>query len=236
MYLHVTTISELLDASGARLRLLPHMLKCQRPPWFNPKTITVIQARPTSRPCLRQWQELCHKLATMVPNIGQWTESSRPLRLRREAYTSIGAPTEYHHWHAGCYWQCSLLDQQRALCLLKEPSDWLPDAMSFPVASIARIRETVYLVLNIASPSPTINQSGPVDFPLYIQLQPAWEQRLLEHMDWEVPPFWAMHLLHSINFNTVQLIVVSDRSSFEADTMSFGIAISTTTGALIIPS
>jgi hypothetical protein len=34
LYLHVTTVSELLDAEG--FRVLPSMMKCQRPPWFDP--------------------------------------------------------------------------------------------------------------------------------------------------------------------------------------------------------
>jgi hypothetical protein len=91
------------------------MAKCLRPPWFNPTTITVIQARPTSRPCLRRWLQLCHHLEAVVPHVGQWTTSSRPLRLWQEAYISPTNPRVIHHWHAGSYWLCSPLDPSRSL-------------------------------------------------------------------------------------------------------------------------
>ena len=36
LYLHATTVSEILDPTGHAL--LHHMTKCHRPPWFNPET------------------------------------------------------------------------------------------------------------------------------------------------------------------------------------------------------
>jgi hypothetical protein len=34
LYLHVTTVSEMFDPDG--IALLPHMRRCERPPWFDP--------------------------------------------------------------------------------------------------------------------------------------------------------------------------------------------------------
>jgi hypothetical protein len=113
LYLHVTTISEILDALGAKSRLMTHAAKCSRPPWFNPGTITVIQAKPTSRSCLQKWLQLCHHLSTVVPHLGQWITSLRTPRLRREAYISPITPFVIYHWNAGCYWLCNPLDVTR---------------------------------------------------------------------------------------------------------------------------
>lgn len=46
LYLHVTTILELFDADG--YQKLPKMFQCVRPPWFNPKTYTMIQHCPSN--------------------------------------------------------------------------------------------------------------------------------------------------------------------------------------------
>jgi hypothetical protein len=113
LHLHVTTVLELLDPSG---KVLHHMTKCKRPPWFNPTTITVLQTQPTSRLRLRQWENMCHHLATLIPN--------RQLRLRRETYI-LPAPQSYtiYHWHIGCYWECTLTDSKRGIFTLHQPTD-----------------------------------------------------------------------------------------------------------------
>ena len=119
LHLHVTTVSELLDPSG---KVLHHMTKCKRPPWFDPTTITVLQTRPTSNLRLRQWENLCHHLATL-PSPGPWIPN-RQLRLRRETYVIPAPQCTIYHWHVGCYWECTLTDKSRSIYTLQQPTDW----------------------------------------------------------------------------------------------------------------
>ena len=90
LYLHVTTVSELYDQTGTAL--LPHIVQCERPPWFDPATITVLQQRPTSRKCLQQWRAFCQHITRIVPSVGDWLpRRNTPLRLRRKTYRTNGS-------------------------------------------------------------------------------------------------------------------------------------------------
>ena len=46
LYLNVTTVSELFDATGKTI--IPDMLACIRSQWFDPSKITTIQHRPST--------------------------------------------------------------------------------------------------------------------------------------------------------------------------------------------
>jgi hypothetical protein len=155
--------------------------------------------------------------------------------LRREAYISPITPFVIYHWNAGCYWLCNPLDQSHASFSLTEPSDWQPNAASIPVASLARIRSTVYLSLLHTTPpdNPVHSPTHPEDFTTYIHTQPLWEQHLLEHIEWVTQPFQAMHLLNALEFDLSHLLIVSDGLSFESDSMSFGVTLGTTSGIII---
>jgi hypothetical protein len=143
LYLHVTTMSELLNSTGTKL--LHHMKKCQRPPWFNPAIITVLQPRPTSRLRLKQWELFCKHLATL-PAPGPWLQH-RQLRLHRETYMTVAAPLQIYHWHLGCYWECILSDATRSQFALSQPTEWTPDKHAYPIQCTACICTSVYLQL-----------------------------------------------------------------------------------------
>ena len=133
LYLHLTTISEMYDSDG--YDLMPHVLRCTRPPWFDPNMSVAIQRRPSNFQIRTRWNRFC-QIAKMHRPQGSWI---LPLRLRRETYCLAGTDTSIlYHWYAGSYWECSparLVDGQFRLTLLR-PSLWVPLSSSdVPVCS-----------------------------------------------------------------------------------------------------
>jgi hypothetical protein len=61
-----------------------------------------------------------------------------------------------------------------------------------------------------------------------------WEQSLLAHIQWKVSPWKVMEIIHALNPETDHLVMVLDGSSFEALSMSFGAAIGTSTGQVLM--
>jgi hypothetical protein len=60
LYLHVTTVSELFNATGQHM--LPHtMFECTKPPCFNPATIVTLQRRPSEYQIRYPWKRLCRE-------------------------------------------------------------------------------------------------------------------------------------------------------------------------------
>jgi hypothetical protein len=144
LYLHVTTVSELYDQTGTAL--LPHIVRCERPPWFDPATITLLQQRPTSRKCLQQWRAFCQHITRIVPSVGDWLpRRNTPLRLRRETYWTNGSMPLVYHWNVGQYWECQLTDPTRAKYNLIHPSEWTPTVQDTPIQCTARIGLTAYM-------------------------------------------------------------------------------------------
>jgi hypothetical protein len=102
-FLHVTTVSELFDASGKKL--LPHIINCSLPPWNDPNQYRILQHRPSNHQIRHKWLKLlsvfAHKNFTPKPFIkfGMWTHIGIRLRTRRESYF---CPTSMrlYHWHS----------------------------------------------------------------------------------------------------------------------------------------
>jgi hypothetical protein len=228
LYLHVTTVSELLDPHG---QVLHHMSKCQRPPWFDPSTITVIQSRPTSKLRLKQWYDFCLRIATLQ-HPGPWIPHCK-LRLRRETYLLPPPQHTIYHWHIGSYWECTLSEASHSLFVLHQPTEWTPDMTAQPIHCSARIRQKLYLHLPPTPPSHCNTRPIPADFTSYLSQLPKWEQVLLAHIRWSVEPFRVMLLLTQMDPEE-KLFVVSDGSSFESTSMSFGLAIGTSSGTPIL--
>ena len=65
LYLHVTTVSEILDASGTEV--LPLMWKCHRPPWFDTSPNVIIQHRPSKFQIKTRWQPFCKYVLQQLP-------------------------------------------------------------------------------------------------------------------------------------------------------------------------
>jgi hypothetical protein len=193
-----------LDPSG---KVLHHMTKCKRPPWYNPTTITVLQTRPTSNLRLRQWENLCHHLATL-PIPGPWIPNQQ-LRLRGKTYvlpdvigstpsqTEVGAYIHFNNPRIG---------------------NPIPPLYQFIAAAVP-------------SQSPVIITPSliPRDFKEYLVTLPKWEQVLLAHIQWHTDPFHTMQKIHDMHPED-QLLVVLDGSSHELRSMSFGFAIGTHSG------
>ena len=110
LYLHLSTVSEMFNVSGSHM--LPHILKGNRPPWFD-QTITItIQARPSLQQWTKQWSRLCSILQLHGAQLGRWKRLPHPPRLRREAY--FEAKTLYY-WYAGSYWSATPHSNKRML-------------------------------------------------------------------------------------------------------------------------
>jgi hypothetical protein len=238
LYLHVTTISELRNAAGTTL--LPHVLTCHRPPWFDPDTITVIQRRPSDYQVRNKWRRFCVTLCS-IPTLGPWKRRKhRSLRLRRETYSLPGPQsTINYHWFQGAYWECSLSEATTGQFVLTNPTLWTPDSEAHPIDCRARIRRTVYLELTpegYAAPQPPgimVTPKNAPDFQAYLTTIPKWEQELLAHITWVMEPFAIGHYLQTQLHLDDNLMIVSDGSSFENSTMSFGVIIGTASGIIL---
>ena len=146
MYLHVTTASELMGATGDTL--LPHMLKCERPPWFNSSLNLVIQTRPSHQQIKKRWIPLCRLIQEQFPSSGPWIQGGG-LRLRRQCYRARNTTVEIYYWHDGCYWKCTPPKQGDShwQMQLQDKSTWEPNPHEDiePIPTSARIYKTVYL-------------------------------------------------------------------------------------------
>jgi hypothetical protein len=60
-HLHVTTISDLLDASGKKL--LPHIIQCRRPPWNDPEQYIILQHRPSLYQIRHKWRKFLREIS-----------------------------------------------------------------------------------------------------------------------------------------------------------------------------
>ena len=96
LYLHVTTISEMLDTTGETI--VPHIKRCERALWFNPTVNVTIQKRPSDYQIRTRWQPLCAHIATLLSSAGPW---HLPLRLRCESYclNTDNNIRKFYHWH-----------------------------------------------------------------------------------------------------------------------------------------
>lgn len=147
LYLHVTTVSELFDADG--VEILPHMRRCERPPWFDPLLTLTIQQRPSSHQINNKWHALCRLVSTRGRNTG-WLP---PLRLRRESYQLLGDDPTVYHWHRGCYWKCSrpLIGKSDVSLRLETPTGWVPSGLEcVPIKIHARVIDTIYTYTDLS--------------------------------------------------------------------------------------
>lgn len=232
LYLHVATISELFNASGTSL--LPHMRACNRPPWFDPQLITVLQRRPSHYQCRTRWSKFCDYLEKEYTHtLGGW-KPFHGARPRRETYFChyTSNPVLYH-WYQGAYWSCVVSSETHGSYEMIESTPWKPHLRSVPVDIKARAIRTIYLPtdcslssLCVFSPSTSI----PALFSEYILTLPQWEQDLLRHLEWHSSgPFEFLAEVHRLA-PSESLLVVSDGSSYERKSMSFGVTLGSSSG------
>ena len=228
LYLHVTTISELYNAKCTDLS--PFVLKGHRPPWFNPHMILTIQARPSDYHWTHVWRKLCTIIESTHFRLGRWRQKSFPLRLRRETYLHQGV---IYHWYAGSYWSCQSAASIHRYQLHQREEEWTPTALSLPVDIIARVHNTIYLEPTQQFFRPPASIAIPASFEEYIRTRPPYIQSLLQHIQWYYPPFSALSLLSKCTPEH-PLLIVSDGSSFESQSMSYGTVISTSQGQILV--
>jgi hypothetical protein len=144
-------------------------------------------------------------------------------------------PVAIYHWHVGQYWKCVAADCRRAQYQLSHPAPWTPTIRDIPIDSTARIRLAVYISIPHRPNTKPPGRAPATDFPTYVKnCTLPWEQSLLAHIHWEASPWQVMETIHALNPETDHLLMVSDGSSFEAMSMSFGVAIGTSTGKVLV--
>lgn len=88
LYLHVTTISELLTVDGTKI--MKHMALCERPPWFKKTNYVTLQKRPSAYQRRVVWKRFFRHFTkddrTVTGNINLGQRKTITSRLRRKAY------------------------------------------------------------------------------------------------------------------------------------------------------
>jgi hypothetical protein len=238
LYLHVTTVSELFNASGTAI--LPHMFNCRRSPWFNPNQYVTRQRRPSEYQIRHRWQRFCREFCqhdgtiAMSLSFGNWISKSTNQLLRRESYYVPGIWPILYHWHEDCYWECHPLATRPGHFLLVQATHWTPTSLDTPVDAKLATEHSVTLCMTslLAFPSPSLS---PIchDFEEYLTTLPTWERDLLTDIDFKWTPYALMDHLTRLD-SSVNIILVSDGGSRQNQTMSFGFILGTSTNEVFI--
>jgi hypothetical protein len=138
LYLNVTTISELFDATGKYM--LPLMYQCQRPNWFNRHQFIILQRRPSQYQIDRKWKAFCHYWCEPKTlkrhesiNLGEWhpTQKYRPWR---QSYVDTSSPNQtIYHYHDQHYWTLTQIPNCYGNYTLHEPTPWTPTLHAMPI-------------------------------------------------------------------------------------------------------
>ena len=235
LYLHITTLSEMRDATGTNI--LPHILKCERPAWFDPTTNVTIQRRPSEYQIRTRWKPFCTSLS-VVHTVGPWM---LPLRLRRETYCQClpDNDPQIYHWYAGAYWSCNppTLVTSLAHLTLKHPTTWMPtNDSAVPIQSKVRVKQSIYTSVAYGpriEPHYVDPSSQPTTFTEHVQTLDPWARQLLSQIRWVTESAQTAWIIGSLPPET-PLLIVSDGSSIEGQHMSFGVTIGTITGHILV--
>jgi hypothetical protein len=235
-YLHVTTVSELFNSEGTKI--LSHMFKCHRPPWFNKHQFIIIQRRPSDYQIRHLWQKLCRQWCThdgtsaAFLNFGKWTNQGLEMRTRRESY--ITKQKEVYHWVDSCYW---LLKTNPTTTTYYHPSratDWIPDNLATPISVTPTSHTTenafeVEYFSYVPTQSTSHHLSQYDDFQDYLRRLPDWEQQLLQNIQFKYGEFSTMYYIHELPPAKQELYAVSD-GSMAHNTTTFGWILGTKDG------
>jgi len=241
-YIHVTTVSELFDASGKKI--LPHMFNCTRPPWFNKLQFIILQRQPSQYQIKYQWQRFCRLLCTQsgssaaTLDLGTWTHQGLKLRSRRESYIT---PTgKIFHWIDDCYWLLEPHNETPHHLLPLKATSWTPTDTATPISVIPiqtlpsqPIYTTEHPNNTHAKAQPIPRQSTNCEFQEYLRRLPDWEQQLLTNVEFEYGAHSTMAYLHECLEEDQQIYEVSD-GSMAQNTTSFGWTIGTKNGQRLV--
>lgn len=235
LYLHITTLSELLEADGRIINF--HIFHCHREPWFDQSTYVTLQRRPSEYHLRTKWQKLCRQFVTsegrLAPlfRLGLWTKSGEKLRRRRETYIDNRTTSRtVFHWRRACYWeyQPSHTHQQHYVPL--RPTTWVPTFPCTPIRVQTHSSGLIKLLhqpTHYRAPRPP---PSPTSFHDYVHTLSDWEKHLLSGVNLLVSPYEIVHRLHTIDKKKV-LYLVSDGSHM-GDSITFGWVFGTEDGTI----
>lgn len=236
-YLHVTTVSELFDATGTTI--LQHSFECRRPPWFPKHQFIILQRRPSGYQIRHQWQRLCRTLSThggtaaAFLDFGSWTHKGIKLRTKREAY--ITTRQVVYQWIDSSYWMLQPLSRTVHSYRPIQATTWTPDDTSTPLSLIQTVEPSgsVFTITD-SNTHHTSKRPQPIpilqeDFDDYLQHLPDWERQLLSNTQFEFGAFSMMGYLHDMLPTDAPIYEVSD-GSMAQKTTSFGWMIGTEPG------
>jgi len=218
LHLHVTTISELVDATGKRI--LPHMYNCQRPNWFNTLQYMPIQPRPSHHQVRTIWKPMCNIWKSMIlqptSTLGPWTRLGTHFRPHRQSYREPHETTGYHiyHWIQNGYWILKpYITNLIPLFLADTQTTWRPTRLSEAI-HIATHRTTIqgitYRAIEIIpDANPHILTATPIRLttnPMTDQTHPQISNRALttslEFSQYiSFLPDWEQHLIRHTTFS-----------------------------------
>ena len=212
LYLHVTTVSELFNASGTAI--LPHMFQCLRPPWFNPNHYVTRQRRPSDYQIRKRWQRLCREFCTedgaiaMSLSFGPRKFKTVGQSLRRESYYVSGIWPMLYHWHEDTYWECHPLATRPGDYLLVQPTSWTPTLFDSPVDAHMITDHSVRLHAPPGIPNAAPRRVIFHDLDDYLQSLPKWEYDVLEGVNFLVSPYALMDHLQRLESSVTNHLAV----------------------------
>jgi hypothetical protein len=246
LYLHVTTISELFDATGKHI--LPHMDNCHQPKWFNTLQYMPIQPRPSHHQIRKIWKPICDtwkaKITEQASTLGSWS------RLGTQSYWEPHkAGNQIYHWIQGGYWILKpYLTNNIPLFLADTQTYWRPLLQSEAI-HISTHRNTIQGITyratqltlatepHIAIATPICITANPMAhqhhhqkhtralnnntaFNRYTSFLPEWEQQLLCHTTFSHSPEQISWKLQQATTTGILLHGITDHN-YVIDTTSF---------------
>lgn len=215
LYLHLTTVSELLDADGQSI--IPSLFHCRHNPQFNPSTYVTLQRRPSDYQVRHKWQRLCREwfdsqghLARSM-RFGNWTKTGERLRRRRQTYTIMHDSRIVYHWKYGCHHEYRQLEEHSVWYHPIGPTEWVPTEGCVPIKVHEHAPDNLIFAHAISNAAAIPYPPHPITFADYVHTQKPWVQHLMGGIRFLYSPYEIIHHVHKHNSHT-PLYLVSDGS------------------------
>lgn len=221
---------------------MPHIIKCQRPPWHDTKQYIILQHRPSNYQIRHKWlkflRELAHNDNTPKHFIAfdSWSHSGIQLRSKRESYISTHL-SGICHWHEKHYWTLMPTAIDPFHDALHQVTDWKPtnDATPVQIYRILTKDSTPVFFVNQAQNQPfTLSATQSVPPPLttfeqYLRTLPKLDYYLLKHTSFSTCANGVMRKIHTLSAQNDIFYEVSD-GSMNNKSLSFGWVLGTKRG------
>jgi hypothetical protein len=213
IFLHITTISELTDASGKMIQ--PHMFLCQRPKWFNHNQYMPIQPRPSHHQIRTLWKPMCKLILQDITNeqinLKNWTGIDTSKRPFRPSYSeTIGDIQNHYHWIQDAFWILKpYVENSQTSFLADKATEWTPTDISLPI-TITNERITIHGIVlrkrlatgGLEVPvAPRLTQSinRKDEYETRIQTLTQWQKLLLTNTKLHIEPDQIRHSMQTTN-------------------------------------